>query len=121
MICYILIMRSKKQSTTTTKAQINWPKVKKPSNISFVTRAQCWNETTCASAAVGGHLKVLQWARTNSCPWDETTCSFAAGEGHLAVLQWARTNGCPWDNMTYRSAARHLEVLQWARANGAPE
>ena len=26
---------------------------------------------TCSSAAKGGHLEVLQWARANGCPWDE--------------------------------------------------
>ena len=54
-----------------------------------------WNEWTCANAAEGGHLAVLQWARENGCPWNEETCSYAAVGGHLAVLQWARTNGCP--------------------------
>ena len=25
---------------------------------------------TCAVAAEGGHLEVLQWARANGAPWD---------------------------------------------------
>ena len=61
-----------------------------------------WNEKTCAEAAVGGHLEVLQWARENGCPWNEWTCGWAALLGHLEVLQWARQNGCPWDEWTSR-------------------
>ena len=42
---------------------------------------------TCAHAAAGGHLEVLQWARENGCPWDWKTCAWAAEGGHLAVLR----------------------------------
>jgi hypothetical protein len=50
---------------------------------------------TCAWAADGGHLEVLQWARANGAPWNKLTCAAAAGGGHLEVLQWARANGAP--------------------------
>ena len=33
---------------------------------------------TCACAAMGGKLEVLQWADGNGCPWDEQTCYWAA-------------------------------------------
>ncbi len=52
---------------------------------------------TCASAAFGGRLSLLQWARAAGCPWDEKTCSTAADGGHLDVLVWSRENGCPWN------------------------
>jgi hypothetical protein len=80
---------------------------------------QRWEEGPCRSAAEGGHLSVLQWARANGWPWNESTCTYAAANGHLHVLQWARANGCPWDMLTYVGAARggHLAVLEWARAN----
>jgi hypothetical protein len=45
-----------------------------------------WDEMTCAFAALGGHLEVLQWARANGAPWDERTCTVAAEGGHLEVL-----------------------------------
>eukprot|EP01051_Picozoa_sp_SAG22_P005313 SAG22_NODE_312_length_12614_cov_4.783540_1_plen_37_part_10 len=35
------------------------------------------------ATAGGGHLEVLQWARTNSCDWDRWTCEAAADGGHL--------------------------------------
>jgi hypothetical protein len=77
-------------------------------------------EDSCSSAAAGGHLAVLQWARADGCPWDQGTCSRAAEKGHLHVLQWARANSCAWDENTCSKAAEngHLHVLQWARANG---
>ena len=81
-----------------------------------------WDRDTCAAAALGGHLEVLQWARANGCPWDIRTCHKAAEGGHLKVLLWARANGCPWDKGTCEWAAHggHLELLQWARANDCP-
>jgi len=83
---------------------------------------------TCASAAGGGHLLVLQWLREQDCPWgsivggDNTCCASAAEGGHLEVLQWVREHGCPWDASTCAGAARggHLEVLQWAREQEPP-
>ena len=44
-----------------------------------------WDEETCASAAEGGHLEMLQWARANGCPWNERTCRGAAEGGNLEV------------------------------------
>ena len=38
-----------------------------------------WDEWTCAGAAEGGHLEVLQWARANGAPWDERTCAACRG------------------------------------------
>ena len=67
-----------------------------------------WDEKTCSSAALGGHLETLQWARTNGCPWDDWTCNYAALEGHFEILKWARDNGCPWNERTCSSVL--LEV-----------
>jgi len=30
---------------------------------------------TCANAALGGHLEILEWVRDNGCDWNEWTCS----------------------------------------------
>jgi hypothetical protein len=56
-----------------------------------------WDADTCAAAAKGSHLEVLQWVRVNGCDWNALTCTYAAEGGHLEVLQWARANGCDWD------------------------
>ena len=36
---------------------------------------------------------MLRWAREHGCEWDEQTCALAAEGGHLDVLQWARAHG----------------------------
>ncbi len=51
-------------------------------------------------AAHGGHLKILEWARSQGCSWNESTCAHAAEGGHLEILQWLRSQGCPWDTWT---------------------
>ena len=50
---------------------------------------------TRGSAAIGGHLEMIKWARANCRPWDEETCFSNGGPaaaGGLAgpILQWAR-------------------------------
>ena len=72
-----------------------------------------WDERTCAGAARGGHLDVLQWLRANGCPWDVYTCSYAADGGHLAVLQWAISNGCPYNREKLCSFPK---VQEWLAA-----
>jgi hypothetical protein len=81
-----------------------------------------WDESTCAAAARGSQLHVLQWLRLNGCPWDKYTCAEAAHGGQLHVLQWLRSNGCPWDKWTcfWAAVSGHLHMLQWAIANGCP-
>ena len=98
-----------------------------------------WDELTCSSAASGGHLETLKWARENDCPWDkqtrgcgdrrpprgtevgargcpwnERTCASAASGGHLEMLKWARENDCPWNEWTCATAAKggHLRDAQ---------
>jgi hypothetical protein len=91
--------------------------------LKWAREAGCpWDESTCACAALGGHLDVIKWARDNGAPWGVWTCACAAKKGHLEVLKWAREEGCPWDEWTCIDAAerRHFEVLKWAIDNGAP-
>lgn len=80
-----------------------------------------WNEITCRSAVIKGHLEVLIWARTNGAPWqNDHFCTSAASGGHLEMLKWLRAN--PWDEQTCAMAYEegHFEVLQWVRENGCP-
>ncbi len=86
------------------------------------SQGSLWDERTCANAAGGGYLEVLQWLRSQGCPWDKGTCEYAAYGGHLEVLQWARSQGCPWDEQTYAFATLYgqWKVLRWAISNGCP-
>ena len=51
-----------------------------------------WNKSTCAMAAMGGHLQVLQWLRGEGCPWDHWTCHHAVDKGHVwrCGLGWSK-------------------------------
>ena len=42
----------------------------------------------------------MRWAREHGCEWGWETCAQAAEGGHLAVLQWAREHDCPWVELT---------------------
>jgi hypothetical protein len=60
-----------------------------------------------------------------SCPCSEWTCAKAAKGGQLEVLQWMRAEGCPWDGEAVYEAVRDAayvtrrgEVLQWLHAEG---
>lgn len=81
-----------------------------------------WKTHTCSNAAFGGHLDILKWARKEGCPWDSKTCALAAKGGNLEILQWARTNGCEWDVTTCIAAieSQSIEILEWALNNGCP-
>lgn len=54
-----------------------------------------WNGRTCSTAALNGHMSILQWARSKGCPWDAQTCAMAARNDHKSILLWARFKGCP--------------------------
>ena len=81
---------------------------------------------TCAYAAHGGHIDILQWlrAQTPPCPWEASAYSLAARGGHLDVMQWLRvqTPPCPWsEDVCVDAAARgHLDALMWLRAQKPP-
>lgn len=54
----------------------------------------------CATAALHGHLKILQLLRERGFNWNMNICKNAVMSGHLEVLKWARDNGCRWDSDT---------------------
>jgi len=54
-------------------------------------------------------LHLLQWAWAHGCSWDDSTCASAAVAGHLEVVQWAREHGCPWSKrVSVPSTTRRL-------------
>ena len=98
---------------------------------------------------------MLEWCRSRHipCPWDAATCAEAAHGGHLAVLEFAHestdrhanprlcpgaqpngealrstgsatslADGCAWDASTCAAAAAggHLTVLRYARKRKCP-
>ena len=80
-----------------------------------------WGDT-CAEAASGGHLDILQWLHDNEFPLNKKVCSRAALSGHLEIIKWAYNNDCSWSTDVCSNAAfsGHLEIIKWARDNGCP-
>ena len=77
----------------------------------------------CESAALGGHLEILEvGSPTRLRVGRADVLEAAAGGGHLKVLKWLRENGCPWDDDIGWFAAQngHMDVLRWATTRGAP-
>ncbi|KAF8062643.1 histone deacetylase-like amidohydrolase [Scenedesmus sp. PABB004] len=75
----------------------------------------------CATAAHGGQLAVLRWARAQDepAPWDLWACFRAAERGQLEALRWLRANGCPWERGECERVAAecgHTAVAAWIRA-----
>ena len=50
----------------------------------FPSRGDFGNTVTAILAA-RGHLSSLQLARAMECPWDDSTCAYAAMGGHLDI------------------------------------
>ena len=51
-----------------------------------------WYSDASYNAARVGHLHILKWIFDNNHLWDDlNVCLAAATGGHLEVLQWART------------------------------
>ena len=86
----------------------------------------CPLEVGCFYAAAHeGHIDVLMWLMAQNCPGpDASTCAFAAIGGQLAVLQWLRDQSppCPWDEQTSRSAYQYhrYDVLLWLITQNPP-
>ena len=64
-----------------------------------------WSSSTCAAAAHGGHLPMLQFLRScvPQCPWDAESCRNACKASNLRVLAWLRGQQppCPWTSACY--------------------
>lgn len=78
----------------------------------------------CATAALHGHLDLLQLARCQyDMPWDEATCSNAALHGHFHLLKFAYHHKCPWNEQTRKNAeaykGKHCkEITDWLQKRG---
>jgi hypothetical protein len=57
----------------------------------------CSTPRTCAYAAMGGQLEVMQWAREHSAPWiEDYVCACAGYGGHQEKLAtWLAEHGGP--------------------------
>jgi hypothetical protein len=83
-------------------------------------------DDACVEAAAGGHLRALQWLRTQEPPhpWGEEVAGVLAARGDLAALQWVRGQEppCPWGPEACDAAAETGQeaALRWLRAQEPP-
>lgn len=73
-------------------------------------------------AAFYGHLDLVKHLKLNlNCPWDLRACWMAAIKGHLKVIDWMRTQNppCPWNYLTRNTAftRRHFDIVQYYDKN----
>lgn len=77
---------------------------------------QGYYQEACSSAAIYGHLEILQYAKQHSKeqPWSYHTCNNAAGNGHLEILKYASTV-IPLDQRVYDVAVRYgqIEIIDY--------
>ena len=52
-----------------------------------------------------GHIAALAACQRLGYPLDAMTCANAAGGGHVKVLEWARASGAEWDEWSWAAAA----------------
>jgi hypothetical protein len=63
------------------------------------------NERVCITAAHGGHVRALAWARARGYPWSAIVARVAATRGHADALSWLIKNDCPYVNLDCMEAA----------------
>lgn len=66
------------------------------------------NRMTYAAARMG-HIELLAWLRSRSCPWDHTTPQAASFRKNVPLLRWLARNGAPIFHQEVR-----LELLRRA-------
>lgn len=82
--------------------------------------APIYDGSTCAGAAAGGQLHVLQWLHGIGCRMDAGTMHSAAAMGHVHILEWAHSNGAEWCRSACEAAAAcgQFDVLKWLHDHG---
>lgn len=91
--------------------------------IMWLKKKKCtFNWTSCAWAALGGHLEVLQYLRSIDCPWNKWITENAARHNHRDVFYWAISNGCPVSEDASRMAkvGGHNEFLKEMKEKKLP-
>lgn len=78
----------------------------------------------CCEAAAAGQLTTLKWCREREYkyPWDKRTCISAALNGHLDILEYAIDEGCRCSKDDFFddfkiSARLQPRIIDWIRKN----
>lgn len=75
-------------------------------------------------AAKNGDLEMLKWLRGQNCLMNDWTCAYAAEGGYIEILDWLWTR-IPrhyWNTLCSSLAAKNgqLEALKWLRNRNCP-
>jgi hypothetical protein len=86
----------------------------------YFTKDSLKTSDICRHAAEGGHLEILKWAQSKSCPLNGIRTANVAENGHHEVLKWAIEYGCKRSpKICYFLVKQgNLEMLYWAITNG---
>lgn len=75
-------------------------------------------------ATVGGHLELIKHLRRLGIAWDDNVCWMSAFHGHLRVLEWVRSQDppAPWDYFTLNVAKirKHRHIVKYCEENNCP-
>ena len=88
-----------------------------------ITKGGFLSKHVFSSAAIGGHIDVLQYLFDNKCPRVDNICiGNAARYGYLNVVIWMREHGFQWDVKTFELAAyrNNKKVLKYLYEGGCP-
>ncbi len=78
-------------------------------------------ELLCEDAALGGHLEILVWLKTQNFYWEDRIIPLsAAKEGHIHILIWAKKNNCEFERTICDMAVENgkFEALKWLYFEG---
>ena len=72
----------------------------------------------CSGAALGGHIDVLKYLKSEGMPFDEETCASAIEVGDLEILKYLKSEGVTFDedHCYFAAEAGDLDVLKWLRS-----
>ena len=89
--------------------------------LQWARRQGCPLDNACLVAIKHGNLDTLKWMVADGCTRSTIAVATAAIFGHVHILEWMHTSHYTWVNLGICEAAvagGHPDVLEWARSNG---
>ncbi|CAN0470991.1 unnamed protein product, partial [Scytosiphon promiscuus] len=89
--------------------------------LQWAKAQRCALGTACLPAIRHGHLDTLKWLVANGCFRTNIAAATAAVAGHIHILEWMHASPYSWDYQCVWDAAvagGHEGVLQRARYHG---
>lgn len=90
-------------------------------NLSTTNLHKDFFESLCEDAALGGHLDILVWLKSQKFYWEDWIIPWSAAKnGHVHILIWAKENGCEFKKAICDMAVEsgEFEALKWLYMEG---